>query len=79
MRPGRELGNELKSFKHRFFNVKMGNGKGKAKANGKKPAAAPESKPEQPATAKELREQQKAQKPLSKSFVRLSPKMPKLR
>lgn len=75
----RELNDSLKSFKVKFFNVKSGakkkNEEGKAKSKPGEAMAGPEPQP----TAKELREQMKAQKPLTKSFVRLTPKVPRLK
>lgn len=93
METGRELGNKLKSAKRKFFNVRFGSKKKDKKVDKtisifKKPGqpdkvqvkngeAEPEPQP-QPTPA-ELRAQQKAIKPMSKGFIRITPKVPKLR
>lgn len=78
VRPGRELGNDLKRFQHKFFNVRTG-APGKP-GNSKKPGEASSPEPEQRPTAQELRtEQRAAMKPVSKGFVRISPKAPRLK
>lgn len=91
METGKELGNELKSAKRKFFNVRFGSKKKDKKADKtisifKKPGQPDkvevkngEVEPEPQPTPAELRAQQKAMKPMSKSFVRITPKVPKLR
>lgn len=72
-----ELTNEVRKAKSRFFNVRFGDKKKGKKA--KPEEAMPEQAPEPQPTPAELRAQQKAMKPVSKGFIRLTPKTPKLR
>lgn len=76
----RELNDSLKSFKVRFFNVKTAKKKPEEHKGKFKRVEEAMAEPEPQPTPAELRQQQRAaMKPVSKGFVRLTPKVPRLK